>query len=82
MKKDSRLYSLVKNPVEINQLKCFARWKRIPPDCDVYQGNKYALYFLANEEGKNTGCYQVVKLEKCQRGRWEPEVVRFYKRMV
>lgn len=82
MKKESRLYSLVENPLELEQFRNSARWKKIQPDCDVYQGNKYALYFLTNDAGKNTGRYKAVKLEKCQRGRWEPEVIRFYKRMV
>lgn len=81
MKKESRLYSLVENPLELEQFRNSARWKKIQPDCDVYQGNKYVLYFRVSNAGKNTGCYKVVKLEKYQRGRWEPEVIRFYKKM-
>lgn len=80
--KDTKIYVLVEGIMELDRLKRALRWKRISAECDVYQGNKYALYFLADETGKNTGYYKVIKLEKIIRGRSEPEEVNYYKRVV
>ncbi|MEY8330816.1 hypothetical protein AALB81_16085 [Lachnospiraceae bacterium 48-33] len=80
--KEAKIFSLVDGVLELKSLKKALRWKRIAAECDLYQGNKYTLYFLADESGKNTGYYKVVKLEKCIKGRFEPEIERYYKRVV
>lgn len=80
--KDTKVYVLVEEILELDRLKKALRWKRISAECDVYQGDKYALYFLANESGKNTGYYKVKKLKKIVRGRIVPEEVNYYKKVV
>lgn len=78
MEKEAKIYSLVENRSELDKLKGSSRWKRISPECDCYRGQKYALCFLADENGKNTGYYKVIKLK---RNGVEPEIIKYYKRV-
>lgn len=80
--KETKVFVLVEGIQELDRLKRALRWKRISAECDVYQDDKYALYFLTDESGKNTGYYKVIKIEKIVRGRIEPEEVKYYKRVV
>jgi len=82
IKKEEKTYCLVENLSELNKLKSSSRWKKITPECDTYQGEKYELYFLVNETGKNMGYYKVIKLKKYGIVRIEPEIIKYYKRRV
>lgn len=78
--KSTKIYYLVEGKLELDKLEKTLRWKRISAECDIYQGDKYALYFLADETGKNTGYYKVIRFKKITRGRIVPEEVSYYKR--
>ena len=83
MNKEEKIYCLVENLSELNKLKSSSRWKKITPERDTYQGEKYELYYLVNEAGKNIGYYKVIKLKKYGIGivRIESEII-YYKRRV
>lgn len=72
----STTFVIVKGELELSKLKKALRWKRLKAQNNVFQGEKYMVYLLANAEGKRTGYYKVVK----QGGILKEDEVRYYKR--
>lgn len=81
LEEGTKTYCLVEESSEKYKLDLQSKWKKIPPDCDNYQGNKYALYVLVNGNGKSVGYYKVKKLKKISHGICEPEEIKYYKKL-
>lgn len=79
IEKDTKIYSLVDDELELKSLRKEMNWKKIPIDYNVYQKDKYTLYFLDNKESKNTEYYRVVKFNDRD---IMAKAIRFYKRVV